>query len=837
MASDNSNLRRLTTDPLLDPTEALRASEERFRELIDNIKDVVWSIHFNKDPLHAPTTFVSAQSDEILGYSPSNFIEQSDLWSSRIHPEDWRKVVEATDQVILKKTAVTRYYRFRHGKTGEYRWLEDRLSPRYDGNQTLIGLFGVARDITDRKQSEIRELHRLQILEKIARGRPLKDVLLSLVHMIEDESPSALCSIHLLDESGRHLRHSTAPRLPDFYNQAIDGVEIGPNVGSCGQCAFTGRRVIIEDIHNHPNWALYRDLAERAGLRSCWSEPIQASNGSILGTFAIYHNHVQSPSPSELEAIGIAANLASIALERDRAESTLRQSEERFRIIFEKAAVGVAQLDVTKGRFARVNERYCRILGRSEAEVLDCNFIEVTHPDDREASAALLARMISGELREYSLEKRYLRPDGSIRWVNLNVSATWAEGANPNLNIAIVEDITERKLAEEDRRRLDAQLQHAQKLESLGVMAGGIAHDFNNLLTGILGYCDLALIQLPSGSESREHLQEAIHGARQAAELTKQLLAYSGKGRFVIEPINLSTLVDDMTRLLQISISKKCVLKLNLYDNLPAVEADATQIRQIVMNLVINASEAIGDRSGVICITTGTMHCDADYLKGTLDDQSLPEGNYTYLEVADTGCGMTKETLTRIFDPFFTTKFTGRGLGLSAVLGIVRGHRGTLKCYSEVGKGTTFKVLLPISERAFHSMQENRLGTHQWHGHGTIMIVDDEQAILGMTRLMLEAMGFSVITAENGQVALDLYRSTTEEIRLILLDMTMPRLDGEETFRELRRIRNDVRVILTSGYSEQSANDRFAGKGLAGFIQKPFRFEELRDTIRKVLES
>jgi len=397
------------------------------------------------------------------------------------------------------------------------------------------------------------------------------------------------------------------------------------------------------------------------------------------------------------------------------------------------------------------------------------------------------------------------------------------------------QDVTERKRLAEERQRFETQLQHTQKLESLGVLAGGIAHDFNNLLTSVLGFADLALLELPRESTARDHIAAAADGARRAAELTNQMLAYSGKGRFVVETLDVSAIVENLTRLLQITISKKCAVKFNLAPDLPLIEADAAQVRQIVMNLIINASEAIGDHSGAIAVTTGVMHCDRAYLSKTYLDDNLEAGEYVFIEVADTGIGMSEETQARIFDPFFTTKFTGRGLGLSAVLGIVRGHKGALKCYSELSKGTTFKVLFPSTSLPALMNPPRNATEAPWQGEGLALVVDDEESIRSLARRMLEAMGFKVLTAADGREGVEVFRLHADKLRFVLLDMTMPKLDGEETFREMRRIRSDVKAILTSGYNEQTATSRFAGKGLAAFIQKPYGFADLREVIRKAI--
>jgi PAS domain S-box-containing protein len=400
--------------------------------------------------------------------------------------------------------------------------------------------------------------------------------------------------------------------------------------------------------------------------------------------------------------------------------------------------------------------------------------------------------------------------------------------------LSIIRDITNRKRAEEEKEQFRSQMQHMQKLESLGVLAGGIAHDFNNILMVVLGNADLALSDLPSESLIRPSIEAIVKSSRRAANLCRQMLAYSGKGRFVVEAVDLQNLVEEISNMMEVSISKKTVLRYDFASNLPLIEADASQISQIVMNLVINASEAIGDRSGLISISTGAMHCDRTYLSAAYLDENLPEGLYVYLEVADTGSGMDPDTLAKIFDPFFTTKFTGRGLGLSAVLGIVRGHKGALRVYTEPGRGTTFKVLFPGAYEAQETPKTEPI-PEGYQGSGTILMVDDEESVLATGSDMLLRIGFQVLTAGDGREALEIFREKKDEIVCVLLDLTMPHMDGEEAFRELRRIKKDVRVILSSGYNEPEVTQHFVGKGLAGFIQKPYATSDLIRKIREVL--
>jgi PAS domain S-box-containing protein len=430
-------------------------------------------------------------------------------------------------------------------------------------------------------------------------------------------------------------------------------------------------------------------------------------------------------------------------------------------------------------------------------------------------------------LQPHYHEFRICRSNGTIAWLR-GESMPERDAAGNVIWHGFISDITE-------SRRMETKLVETAKLESLGVLAGGIAHDFNNLLTGILGNASLARLELPPSSLGQPMLDQIEIAARRAADLCKQMLAYAGKGRFVVQRLDVNKLIEDTTHLLQISIAKNCVLRFNLATHLPAIRGDATQLRQVIMNLVINASEAIGARSGSLALTTGIARVDQEYLKGFRPDASPPPGDYVFIEVSDNGCGMDATTLSKIFDPFFTTKFTGRGLGLAAVLGIVRGHKGGLKVYSEPGKGTTFKLFFPIVSGQAQDSLNPYSETVSFKGAGTVLVVDDEETVRTVAARMLERLGFSVMLANDGREGMETFRANPTRFSLILLDLTMPHLDGEETFRQMRMLNPNVRVILTSGFNQQEAVNRFTGKGLAGFIQKPFELGSLIQVIRSVL--
>jgi PAS domain S-box-containing protein len=520
-------------------------------------------------------------------------------------------------------------------------------------------------------------------------------------------------------------------------------------------------------------------------------------------------------------------------IELSRSQGALAESARRLHAILDNIP-DLAWVKDREGRYVAVNSALAGHLGRPpEAIVGETDATLFDHEEarrhaDQERSA------IAGS-RASRIEVVSRAADGRDVALETILTPILDESGAVAGTTGVARDITERRQAEEQRRRLEAQVQHAQKLESLGVLAGGIAHDFNNLLMGILGNANLARLELPAESPVKDTVRDIEAAALRAADLTKQMLAYSGKGRFVIEHLDLSKLVQEMAHLLGTVISKKATLRVDLSDSLPPVEADGTQLRQVVMNLITNASDALEDRSGTISLRTGLIYADQSYLATAFVNETLPEGPYVYLEVSDTGVGMDEKVRARIFDPFFTTKFTGRGLGLAAVMGIVRGHRGAIRLYSEVGRGTTFKILLPAVPGAVVIGRGPDAADDDWQGEGVVLVVDDEATVRAVGSRMLERMGLAVVTAVNGREGLAALERLEGRVSAVLLDMMMPELGGEDTFHEIRRRYPDLPVVLSSGYNEQDATSGFAGRGLAGFVQKPYQLEELRATFRRVL--
>ncbi|MDD5308922.1 MAG: response regulator [Deltaproteobacteria bacterium] len=528
-----------------------------------------------------------------------------------------------------------------------------------------------------------------------------------------------------------------------------------------------------------------------------------------------------------------------------KTEDKIRKGDLFYRTLFEAAedAIFVMRED----RFIDCNPATLRMFGCARGDIVDQSPYRYSPPlqpdgrDSRDKALEKIGKAFAGEPQHF--EWLHSRLDGST--FDAEVSLNRVELGNETLVLAIVRDVSERKRAEkaleasqEEARRMEERVRHAQKLESLGVLAGGIAHDFNNLLMGIIGNTEMALRTPPESPRHRDMLYDVMAAAERAADLSKQMLAYSGKGRFEVTALDMNELVREMAHLLEVSVSKMAPVRYELAASLPAVEADATQLRQIVMNLITNASEAIGEHEGTITLRTGAMECDRRYLARTQSEDGLAEGVYVFVEVADTGLGMDQHTRRRVFEPFFTTKFTGRGLGLSAVLGIVKAHRGAIKVDTAPGEGSTFRILLPAVARPADRLDSESdtsvgAGVDPRDG-GAVLVVDDEDTVRAPARLMLEQLGFTVVSAADGNDALRLFGERPEDFLFVLLDRTMPHMNGEETFTRLREIDPGVRVIMMSGYDEHEIATNFESAGPSGFIQKPFKLADLASRIRSL---
>ncbi len=636
-------------------------------------------------------------------------------------------------------------------------------------------------------------------------------------------------------------------RLRKLFDEAIDGIAVADlETGLLLDCNQALASLVDRDrgelLGRHQK-ILHPPAPPDAAFSPTFQLHRTQRNGQVLETQvitrtgAIREVEVKS-NILELHGRRLMQGIFRDITERKRMEQALRESEEKYRQYIENAPLGVFVADY-QGRFLETNPTVCRVTGHSAEQLQQLTIPDLLAPESLQDGLAHFQQL--KEHGKTAGELLIKRSDGTHRVMTVD-----AVRLSADRYLGFCLDVTRSRWAEQERLTMERQLLRAQKLESLGVLAGGIAHDFNNILAVIVGQLDMAIEDVPPFSPLLRPLLEAQQASLRAADLCRQLLIYAGKERIFIQQLNLNELIREMTHLLQVSIAKRAVLTQHLAEQLPAFAGDATQLRQILMNLIINASEALGEDAGTITVSTGVMACE----RASLDqanpayqagfDEPLPEGLYVYCEVADSGCGMDVETQTRIFEPFFSTKFTGRGLGLAALLGIVRSHRGVIKLHSEPGRGTTIKVLFPVSAVAAPPAPApvpvaTPVPRSAWRGSGTILVADDEPAVRASTSKLLQRLGFTVLTAAGGREAVALFEQQADDIVCVLLDRTMPGLDGVQTFRELRRLRPAVKVILCSGYNRQAAIGHLADEGLAGFLQKPYQFATLREKIRAVL--
>lgn len=524
-----------------------------------------------------------------------------------------------------------------------------------------------------------------------------------------------------------------------------------------------------------------------------------------------------------------------------KAERLLQESEERYRTIVNNTSDTVWRLD-SQGVITYISPSARRMFGH-DPNWLVGQPLEKIVAKESQAEVHKMLSLIQGGLGAgdgLMIDLDFLRSDHTRLTGEVMVTLAAGAGDKPTEIVGVTRDVTERKLAEREQRKLEVEIQRAQKLESLSVLAGGVAHDFNNLLMAIVGNADLALLT-PSPEAREKCFGEIQHAAQRAAELCRQMLAFSGKGHFVMKPICLNTTITRMRQILEAALPNRARVHYQLGANLPTVEADAAQIIQILMNLLINAAEAINEQDGTVTVNTGRIALRSEDLAECWLGEALAEGEYGYLEVSDTGCGMSPEIRKKIFEPFFTTKFTGRGLGMAAVLGITRGHNGAIRITSEPGRGTAIRIILPPFKQPAESLAPCTTTLDDDPGASsdrrTILVVDDEPPVREMTEDYLKSCGFPVLTASDGLEALEVYRQHRGQVGCVLLDMTMPRMSGEETFGALRQACRTLPVIISSGYSEQEIRGRFADRETIDFIQKPYRFDQLISTITKALSA
>ncbi len=750
---------------------------------------------------------VSAPTGVELPIPAAEIVGQSVLERfPRAKAEEFRSVIQAAIQSGQLRTIeyVTEF-------GGQHHFREARCVP-YGDDEVLA----IVRDITDRKWNEETTAFEADVLARVATGCAPVEVFAELVDGMQRLMPGSRCSVMVLD--GNRLHMAMAPSLPAEYAAAIEGLEIGPAVGSCGSAAALGRTVVVQDIERDPLWRSYRDAALPHGLRACWSVPIRASGGVVLGTFAIYHGEVREPRPFELQLVERAGVLAGIALERESRSEALRRSQDLLASINRNVKEGLFRASPDL-RLVYANLAMARLLGwDSPDDVLG-------HPLGESFEEAGRATQVLAAVREHGQwlneEVRFVRRDGSSFWGSLSGTAVrdergviaWYDGA--------IADVTARK-------ELEEQFRQSQKMEAVGKLAGGVAHDFNNLLTVILGYAEAIQSAATDQPRVREQASQVVQAAKRASGLTRQLLAYSRQQ--VLSPcvMELGSVIEHMSGMLYPLVGEDVHLVVERRSAGCWVRVDRSQIEQVVLNLVVNARDAMPD-GGTLSIRTTIGETGPAVGRAHAELAGRP---CVLLSVTDTGMGMAPEVQAKAFDPFFTTKALGRGtgLGLSTVFGIVQQSGGAVWLQSAPGAGTTVWIALPLLPAPAEAPAEPVTTAPHAPG-GTVLVVEDEQGVRSLVCQLLQRDGYHVLEACDGETALELASAWTGPIDLVVTDLVMPRMGGREMATRLLRGRPGTNFLFISGYPDDPATaHEFAGGG--GFLNKPFAPEQLLQRVR-----
>jgi len=516
-------------------------------------------------------------------------------------------------------------------------------------------------------------------------------------------------------------------------------------------------------------------------------------------------------------------------------EQGLAESEARYRVLLHSSLNGIGVH--RHGEWVYVNPAALRMFGAKHFDdIKDIPVINFIHPDYRAMALERYAELKLNKGTVPLVEEKFVRLNGEYFHVEVSTAQLVFAG-EPAIALTF-KDVSERKTYEAEHQSLQQQLDHAQRLESLGLLAGGIAHDFNNLLAAIAGNAELAKLEVDETSKVNEYINNIDESCVHATDLCKQMLTYAGKGNYELKSVDLNKMVKSMGRLIRASVSNHIELKVKLSKTLSRVKGDAAQLSQVVLNLIVNAADAIGDNNGRLYIKTYETQVTRGMAAKFFNGKALDALPYVVLEVSDNGCGMSKAIQGKIFDPFFTTKEKGNGLGLSAMLGTIRGHQGAVDLQSSPGKGTVFRVFLPLDERYLGTtgnlVETTEIGA--WQGDGLVLIVDDDETVRDVATAFVQQMQFEPILADNGRVGVDLFKQYHDKIKAVLLDMTMPVLGGLDAMREMREINKDVPIIIMSGYSEEAAGIHATDKP-NGFLQKPFRLKTMKKILYKQTEK
>jgi PAS domain S-box-containing protein len=794
--------------------EAMEADRERLSAILEHTPDFVG--------LTSPAgrvLYLNGAARQMLKLSDERSIETLDLTS--IHPPEVLRRMLGESAEIATRTGTWSGESLLLSGDGTKIPVSQVLMAHRDEHGALEYFSTVMRDLTARKQTEALVNGQNQVLEMIAGGEPLSETLTTLLSFIESQSADMYCSVLVLQDDGRRLRHCAAPRLPEAYIRAIDGLAIGPSAGSCGTAAFRRSAVMVEDIATDTLFTDFRALAAEHGLRACWSMPIFDVQHRMLGTFAVYRKEPGLPTEHHRRLIDIGIHMAAICLSRHETERLLRDQAS----ILDKAGDAIAITD-SQNRVTFWNQSAARTFGWTANEAIGREDVDLFgHNASAEIQAA---RSATEKNLEWRGEIRLQDRQGKPLVMDNRITLLRDDEGRPQGRLWIATDITERK-------RIEEQFFRAQRLESLGMLAAGIAHDLNNVLAPIFLAAPMLRdhVQDPSDLRMISTLEKS---AERGAALVRQILGFAQGADGEHRPLHLKHLLRDIATFVGETFPKSIRLETDIKNDLWRVKANPTQLHQVLLNLCVNARDAML-AGGTLSLKAENILIDAS---SSDDHQGVCPGAFIAFQVEDTGVGIPPDVLARIWEPFFTTKGIdkGTGLGLSTVRGIVESHSGVITVHTTPGQGTRFRVYLPALDQAQESGSISIPAPEIPRGNGEwILVVDDEASIRNMSATMLSRQGYRVLTAADGAEAIALFTPRSKEIQLVITDLSMPNLDGAGLARVIRRLNSGVKIIAVSGLADGQRGELPTQNFTDFFLHKPFRSEALLKMTHEILNA
>ncbi len=828
--AESSQLTERMRQELADSQQEVRVLSEdldRYRIAAKASQEGFWEGRPLPDrPWYAPETpaWYSSQFVALLGFEEYEFPPVLETWASLIHPEDRERVFQAMAAHIDHHVPYEVESRLKT-KQGEYRWFKAKGQAIFDEKGKLIRGGGTIRDITEQKKSQ-------EALEAIMKGT------------VSPGSPNFFKTLvqQLAETLGVPMVSLTERIKPSFPRVRIlafwntdhfeGGFDYDCKGGPCEK-VFDGHTVYVPQGAQ----SLFpgNETVQSLGIEGYWGIPLLSSTGEVVGNLAIMDRSVLNVQSLDDSLLKVFAARAGTELERKRAQEALKESEERYRALYDQTPLMYFTVD-SHLRVLSVNQFGANLLGYEVSELVGASVRTVVHEEDLPLFQSTIEKSLQGigeNNQTPQSEFRKVKKDGTVLWVRETIQ-TIMDSQQQKILLLSCEDITDRKRAEEALARSEKQFRHTQKMEAIGTLAGGIAHDFNNILGAILGYSELAMTQVSQDQRVKSYLDEVVTAGNRAKELVKQILAFSRRTDQEREAVDLEVIVKEALKMIRATLPSTIQIRSALAGVPAVVFADPTQIHQVVMNLCANAEYAMRKEGGILDLSLTSVELTA---KSALEFPSLKPGRYVRLTIRDSGQGISSQVLERIFEPFFTTKGSGEGtgLGLAVVHGVIVGHGGHISVSSAIGQGTTFTILLPRLDVVPSAPTEK---TEEWpKGSGRVLFVDDEEMLARWGEQLLTHLGYEVVAKTNPHEAVDLFRKQADQFDLVVTDQTMPTMNGEVFTRALLGIRQDIPIILCTGFSHTMSAEKAAQLGLSAFLMKPVNASALAQTVKNVLNQ